>query len=70
MFLPPSNREINEEQEIKAIKKVAFDRVEQWSLRAIPEKFRKDVVANAQEVACGDPNCSPVDTAVVLFFPR
>ncbi len=46
----------------------AYKRIEQWSLDLVPDNIRDGVQISVQEVECGDPNCSPIDTAVAIMF--
>ena len=68
MFLPENvtGAAANKEKE----KKEAFKRIEEWSLKIIPEPLRKDVTVSIQEIQCGDPQCSPIDTAIAVVFDR
>lgn len=52
------------------LRKEAFKRIEAWSLQFIPEPLRKDVTVSVQEIQCGDPQCSPIDTAIAVVFDR
>lgn len=48
-----------------------FKNIEQWSLDLIPPFLRlQGVVIRVQEIQCGDPQCSPIDTAVTIDFPK
>jgi len=51
-------------------KKAARQQVKGWVLATIPEEVRGDATVEVSEVQCGDPNCSPVDTAVRIYFPK
>ena len=51
-------------------RKEAFKNIEQWSMNIIPEPLRDDVTVSVQEIQCGDPQCSPVDTAISVVFNR
>jgi hypothetical protein len=67
MFLPnkvDSKKKENEER------KVALRQIETWSMELIPSGIRGDAVVAAREVICGDPECSPVDTAVTIVFDK
>lgn len=65
MFLPKSNQEAE-----KAAKRTVLERVENWSLGIIPQELRDDVQLTAQEMVCGDPSCSPIDTVITIVFNR
>ena len=67
MFLP-ENVELNEREEKE--RKEALERIEAWSMELIPEGIREDAFVAIREMACGDPNCSPVDTAVTIMFEK
>ena len=69
MFLPDNLRDQSREQE-QARRKKAYVQVEQWAAELIPTDIRTGVQISVQEVKCGDPECSPVDTAVAVLFPR
>jgi len=65
MFLPESIGS----QEVEAKKRRdAMTRLENWCKELIPAEIIKGVEINIQEVQCGDPECSPVDTSIVLLF--
>jgi hypothetical protein len=67
MFLPENiNAKLQEEE----VRKKAFANIETWSSEIIPETIRPDCVVSVQELKCGDPECSPIDTAVTLTFSR
>lgn len=64
MFLP--GRSVDEE---KAVRQAAFKKIEDWSKELIEvDAVRQACLISAQEVQCGDPNCSPIDTLVTLTF--
>ncbi|CAJ1944357.1 unnamed protein product [Cylindrotheca closterium] len=65
MFLPENLDQWEKEEKER---KAAFEKIEAWSLEMIPEEIRKDAFVAVREMACGDPNCSPVDTAVTILF--
>jgi hypothetical protein len=69
MFLPENamgpGADLAEKQ-----RKEAFKKIEQWSMNIIPEPLRDDVDVSVQEVQCGDPQCSPIDTAISVVFNR
>jgi hypothetical protein len=51
-------------------RKEAFKKIEEWSMNIIPAPLRSDVNVSVQEVQCGDPQCSPIDTAISVVFNR
>ena len=65
MFLPDK---VNEKKKQDEERKVALRQVEAWSMEMIPAEIRDDAVVAAREIVCGDPECSPVDTAVTIVF--
>ena len=67
MFLPENTGAADRAEEAR---KAAYKNIEQWSLALIPESLRTDVTVSIQEVQCGDPQCSPVDTAIAVVFDR
>jgi len=65
MFLPENvDKYAKEEKE----RKQALERIEAWSMEMIPVEIRDDAFVAVREMECGDPNCSPIDTAVTIFF--
>lgn len=68
MFLPKPVHELEAETIAANERKQALDRIERWSFEAIPSVLREGVQINVSEVKCGDPNCSPIDTAIVVLF--
>jgi hypothetical protein len=66
MFLPENAAGSKAEKERKA----AFKQIEGWSLQLIPEPLRNDVTVSVREIQCGDPQCSPIDTAITVVFDR
>lgn len=67
MFLP-DNVGLNKKEEQE--RREAVNRVELWCMEMIPLELRDDAFVAVREVECGDPNCSPVDTAVTVFFEK
>ena len=67
MFLP-ENVGLYEKEEKE--RKQALKRIETWSMEMIPQELRSDADVAVREMACGDPNCSPVDTVVTIFFEK
>jgi hypothetical protein len=67
MFLPES---VDETKLADERRKLAYKKIEEWSLELIPENIRSDAQISSQEVICGDPECSPIDTAVTIIFTR
>lgn len=67
MFLPENAAQGNTAEKER---KAAFKKIEEWSLKLIPEPLRNDVTISVQEVQCGDPQCSPIDTAIAVVFDR
>jgi len=65
MFLPES---VDETKVADERRKLAYKHIEEWSLELVPENIRSDVTISSQEVICGDPECSPIDTAVTIIF--
>jgi hypothetical protein len=67
MFLPTAVQENKKKEEDR---KAAFKNIERWSLEIIPESIRSEALVSIQEVQCGDPMCSPIDTAITIQFSR
>lgn len=67
MFLPENAAQANNAEKQR---KAAFKKIEEWSLQLIPEPLRNDVTISVQEIQCGDPQCSPIDTAIAVVFDR
>jgi hypothetical protein len=65
MFLPGRSAEKE-----AADKKKLFQRIENWCLEIIPVTCKVGAEVSSQEVQCGDPECSPIDTVVTIFFER
>lgn len=70
MFLPSNLKDTTNEEKEEAERKQAYVRIEEWALELIPETVRIGVQISVQEVACGDPECSPIDTAVAVLFQK
>ncbi len=70
MFLPQNDVTVAEMQEAEKARREAYSRIEQWTIEEIPGEIREGVTITVQEIQCGDPNCSPIDTAVAIMFPR
>jgi len=60
-------RDVQKEQQEKQRQ---YRKVEAMAEELIPERMRKDCTVSVQEVQCGDPQCSPIDTVVTLLFER
>lgn len=69
MFLPKTSEESEKEKAEEQEKKRCLEKIEQWSMKAIPEPLRDNVQINASDIICGDPQCAPVDTCIVILFP-
>ena len=65
MFLPGRNQG----QERKE-RRSAFSQIETWCLELVPDELRQQATLSVQEMLCGDPNCSPIDTAITILFER
>jgi len=65
MFLPDRNQQKEEKE-----RREAFTQIEKWCLTLIPDQMRPQVSISVQEMQCGDPECSPVDTAITVLFER
>ncbi len=70
MFLPQTDATAAEKQEAEKARREGYSRIEQWSQEAIPGEISQGVTITVQEIQCGDPNCSPIDTAIAIMFPR
>lgn len=57
------------DDEKKALQR-AYNKIEEMCIQIIPPHLREGCVISAQEVQCGDPMCSPIDTMVTLMFER
>lgn len=78
MFLPPEPYNENSSQSCsqtkveKKQKQQVFDRIEYFVRNIFPfeslELTPSDIQVQVHEFQCGDPNCSPVDTAIGIFF--
>ena len=69
MFLPDNMKNTTEEANADNLRKKAYANIEKWSMEIIPERIRKGVQVSVQEVQCSDPECAPIDTALVILFP-
>ena len=69
MFNPDASA-LNEKKIADERRKVAFKNIDKWSLELMPEHIRSEAQVSAQEVVCGDPECSPIDTAINIVFTR
>jgi len=67
MFLPNASA-LDEKKTDEDKKKKAFKDIEKWSLELMPEAIRDDAVISSQEIVCRDPECSPIDTVVLIVF--
>ena len=65
MFLP--DRSIADEKEKR---QQAYKQIEEYCTSLIESNSIKEAcIISVQEVACGDPQCSPIDTMITLSFP-
>ena len=69
MFLPNASA-LDEKKIAENRRKEAFRNIEKWSLEFVPESMRDDAVISSQEMVCGDPECSPIDTIISIVFQR
>ena len=70
MFLPKNDTAIANNQAAEQARREGYTRIEGWVMEAIPVEIRRGVTVSVQEVQCGDPECSPVDVAIAILFPR
>ena len=68
MFIPKNEAAVAETREAEQARREAYSRIEAWVMDAIPANYRRGATVSVQEVVCGDPNCSPVDTAIAILF--
>ena len=68
MFIPKNEAAAAETREADQARREAYSRIEAWVMDAIPANYRRGAIVSVQEVVCGDPNCSPVDTAIAILF--
>jgi len=68
MFLP-SNIKPDEKKAKQFQLRKAYKRIAERVAQKIPENLRDGVEISVQEVECGDHNCSPIDTSIIIFFP-
>ena len=69
MFLPPKNEAaVAETNAAEQARREAYSRIEAWVIDAIPANYRRGAIVSVQEVVCGDPSCSPIDTAIAILF--
>lgn len=69
MFLPPKKEDEEKKQLEDTQRKEDYIRIETLVTNKIPENIRDGLIVNVEEVQCGDPNCSPIDTAIAVLFP-
>ena len=65
MFIP----NVNAAAEADAIKRECA-RIESMALSLVPDDIRSACQINVSEFQCGDPNCAPIDTSIVVVFDR
>lgn len=67
MFNPDASA-LNEKKLADERRREAFKNIERWTLELIPSDLREQAIVSTQEVVCGEPDCSPIDTAVAIVF--
>lgn len=70
MFLPKNEANNADLRLAEQARREGYSRIEQWVTEAIPTEIRRGITVSVQEVQCGDPDCSPIDTAIAIMFPR
>jgi hypothetical protein len=65
MFMPGRNIQ----QEL-AEKQAHYRRLEGLVEELIPSQMQAECTISIQEMQCGDPSCSPIDTVITLLFER
>ena len=70
MFLPKGEAAALDTRAAQQARREAYSRIELWVLDAIPVNLRRGAVVSVQEVACSDPVCAPIDTAIAILFER
>mmetsp|Transcript_10311 Transcript_10311/g.18526 ORF Transcript_10311/g.18526 Transcript_10311/m.18526 type:complete len:195 (+) Transcript_10311:120-704(+) len=68
MFLPQTDAVNAEIRASEQARREGYSRIELWVTEAIPSELRQFVTISVQEVECGDPDCSPIDTAIAILF--
>lgn len=58
-----------EQMEEEKSRNNAYKLIKLWVISRIPQQFKDGLIVSVREVACGDPNCSPIDTAIAIVFP-
>ena len=70
MFLPKTDAVNADIRAAEQARREGYSRIELWVTEAIPSEIRRGVTISVQEVECGDPDCSPIDTAIAILFAR
>ena len=70
MFLPQNEAAQADMRAAEKARREGYSRIEAWVEEAIPSEIRRGITISVQEVKCSDPNCSPIDTAIAILFPR
>ena len=70
MFLPENLKDQQASSNEESQRKEAYNRIETWAKEIIPAHICDGVIISVQEVQCGDPDCSPIDTAIAIMFPK
>ena len=70
MVLPKNEANNADLRLAEQARREGYSRIEQWVTEAIPTEIRRGITVSVQEVQCGDPDCSPIDTAIAIMFPR
>mmetsp|Transcript_19161 Transcript_19161/g.27275 ORF Transcript_19161/g.27275 Transcript_19161/m.27275 type:complete len:206 (-) Transcript_19161:422-1039(-) len=67
MFLPSNTAKKKREEKER---REAYARIEEYVLKCLPPSLRDcdGLEISVQEVQCGDPSCSPIDTAITIIF--
>jgi hypothetical protein len=65
MFLPGRSVEKERAEQRKQLK-----RIEDLCLELVPPNLSAGLTIDVQEVQCGDPKCSPIDTVITLLYER
>lgn len=65
MFLPSQNQA---EKQLKAKMRKACQQVQLWALELVPQDLREGLILDVKDVACGDPNCAPIDTVFTMVW--
>jgi hypothetical protein len=67
MFDP---NQLGKKKEEQKNSKKAISMIREWAMELVPADLKEGLMLDIQEMQCGDPNCSPIDTVFTMIWTK